>query len=101
MSKPDKNGVSLRQHLQVVEDQTGTTPAQLVAKDAGIFHYIFAHFCEVSAGRGSGFGPCPLSWVEIDAWIRLRKLHLTIFEVDLIRLLDNNWLKWVSEQKSG
>lgn len=49
-------------------------------------------FLEMSIARGgTGYGALPISFLEIEAWSRLRGA-LEPWEVDLIRKLDRVWM---------
>lgn len=48
---------------------------------------------DLSAGRGGGFGPAPIAWVEIAAWQALRRVRLSGWELDVIRALDEAYLR--------
>jgi len=56
--------------------------------------YLWHCFCELSAGRQSnGFGPCALSWGEIDSWARVSGRAPTGFELTALLLLDHCYLE--------
>lgn len=55
--------------------------------------YLLNWFLEISPGRAqSGFGPLPLSSLEIWAWCQLRGVSLTQWEVGILRDLDHLWI---------
>lgn len=56
--------------------------------------YLWAAFQSISRTRGgNGFGPNPITFVEIDAWARLMRLRLDPWEVDTLRMLDDAYLE--------
>lgn len=61
--------------------------------------HVWNLFAQVSAARtGSGFGPNPLTYSEIDAFSRLTGWTLDPWEVDAIRALDDAYITAVSEK---
>lgn len=59
--------------------------------------YIVERFFDLSIGRtSSGFGLTPLTWLDIDAYCRLRKIEFTNWELDLLRLLDSRFCHYAN-----
>lgn len=90
--RPD--GATEREHLLSVERQTGRRPAALdgpmLPADGA---HVWASFLELSAGRGSnGFGPNPISWLDLLAWRMLTGVIVRPAEIDAIMALDRAWL---------
>ena len=88
------DGTTRRSHLESVERQTGRRPAELDGPGlpADGMH-IWAWFLELSAGRGSsGFGPNPISWLDLLAWTALTGMIVRSAEVEAIMALDRAWL---------
>lgn len=56
---------------------------------------------DLSAGRGGGFGPAPISWMDIVAWQSLRRIRLSGWELDVIRALDGAYLRITGEKVEG
>jgi hypothetical protein len=57
-------------------------------------------FNQVAAMRGSsGFGPLPLAAAEILAWSQLKQTRISPWEFDMIRLLDQAYLRIFNETK--
>lgn len=55
--------------------------------------YLWEWFWDLSAGRrGSPGSADPLTWAEMDAWARLRRLRPAPFEIDILRALDRAFL---------
>lgn len=44
-------------------------------------------------GRSVGFGVSNLSWLDIDAWSRIRGHKLTFTELELIRAIDRAFVE--------
>lgn len=62
---------------------------------------IWTAFVELSATRPIGFGPGPITFTEIDAWLHLHGVTHAGDKEDyayLIRALDQAWLKWQGER---
>jgi hypothetical protein len=56
---------------------------------------LWGLFVELSAGRsGNGFGPNPLSWAEIEAWVRFNRWPLQRHHVVILRAMDAAWLDY-------
>ena len=87
--------MSLRQKLEKAELTTGKRPAALdheplpeAALDA------WALWLDLHAGRtANGMGPSPLSWLDLDAWSRMRGRKPTFTELELIRTIDRAFLE--------
>lgn len=102
MSKTDKQGVTLRAHLQQVAKVTGHTPPDLIEPPfPDRASHIWQAFVELHAGRSySGGGPNPLSWSEMLAWATLMGLGLKEWEIRAIKALDGVWLRVMGEDNS-
>ncbi|MDI6742662.1 MAG: hypothetical protein QMD11_07970 [Smithella sp.] len=85
-----KDGASLREHLEVVHMQIGKMPEQLKPVDIPDFvNYLWQWFLELSRGRGyAEYGPMPLSYSEIKAWAQLTKTELQSWELNVIKKID-------------
>lgn len=51
--------------------------------------YLWVAFCRLSARRTSGFSINPISWSELDAFIRLTGVRLSPWEIRIIEELDD------------
>lgn len=94
MDRCGEDGVSLGEKLAHVEQTTGRRPPEL---DGPAVPFQLAHlldwFRELNTGRtGNGFGANPLSWGEIDAWIRLTGRTVRDWEIGLLRALDQKYM---------
>ena len=90
LETPDKDGVSQRSKMEQVEKSSGKRPAALdhdpmpeAANDA------WAAWLDLHAGRTqNGMGISPVSWLDLDAWSRMRGHKPTYTELELIRTID-------------
>lgn len=89
----------MRDHLEgMIARAKGDRRDKLLLKLAGPplpsgAECIWSWFCDLAAGRGGGFGPAAISWMEVAAWQTLRRTQLADWELDLIRALDNAYLR--------
>jgi len=87
---PGKGLQTDRIMLEDYEARTGKTAIELDGPHfpSGL-EYVWGWFCELDRARsGTGFGANPVSWQEIDAWARTRRLTLSTFEVECLTGLD-------------
>jgi hypothetical protein len=94
------DGRSLRDHLESLEKQTGTTPQGLIAPEihpAG--QHLWGWFQELHVARGSsGFGPSAISYSEIQAWAALNGMAVSPWEVSVLKRLDGVYLNHMGEE---
>ncbi|GAB1668161.1 hypothetical protein Mh1961_13810 [Mannheimia haemolytica] len=84
---------TLREHLQVIETQTGITPEELHNPEPSpAVAYLLGWFFELAMSRQSGMSLNPISYVEIEAWNRLFSRHLEQWEIRAIKQLDMIYL---------
>ncbi len=90
LSTRQKDGSSLREHLESVQRQTGNTPSRLEQISLPYcIVYLWHWFCELSGGRGySEHGPMQLTYSEIFAWSQLMKIELMVWEVTALKQVD-------------
>jgi len=90
ISKPDKSGISKREHLEQVERQTGKSPEELIGPQFPMsVSYIWSAFLALNSARTVGFsGPNPLTYTEIQAWLTLTNQHLSSRDIEAIKKLD-------------
>jgi hypothetical protein len=61
--------------------------------------YVWEWFLAISARRSSsGFGPSPITWLDIDAWQRVTGIFMATFERDWIFELDRMFLDSASAE---
>ncbi|MBN8998072.1 MAG: hypothetical protein J0H54_01430 [Rhizobiales bacterium] len=58
---------------------------------------LWRAFLELHSTRGEGFaGPVPISFAEIEAYVRLMRLPLEPRHIAVIRAIDNAWMDHIS-----
>jgi hypothetical protein len=101
MDLPPKGGtVTKRKSLEQVYETTGKMPDRLAEEPelsaAGL--HIWNWFLELSSVRGSsGFGPLPISFLEMQSWSQLTGKDISPFEVRAIKTIDSVYLRLKSE----
>lgn len=62
--------------------------------------YLWSWFAELSNARGnSGFGPSPITYLEIQAWAALKQISIEVFEVNALKALDSVYLNSSNKEK--
>lgn len=62
--------------------------------------YLWRTFSRLSSRRGSsGFGPSPIGWADIDAFVRLTQFALKPWEVEVIETLDTLFMAAFAKAK--
>jgi hypothetical protein len=101
LSIPDKDGVTEREHLVQVEEQTGRTPLSLIGPDfpEEIAH-VWSAFLFLNNTRGQGFnGPIPIAYQEIEAWIKLTNNKLLSWEIEMVKKIDAVYVRVVNNKR--
>lgn len=81
--------MTLREHLQSAEAQTGVEIPELHQERVPIeVAHIWEWFKDLHAARAASFGPSPISYADIEAWARLTGRAPTRWEVSCIKRLD-------------
>lgn len=97
LSAKQKDGKTLRWHLESVYEKTGKLPAQLDVPD--IPHelaHVWEYFAQMSAKRTCGaMSANPISDEQIMAWERRHNIRLSPFEGECIDALDQAFLSSV------
>ena len=86
------NGASLNDHFAAVARQTGRKMPEPPALPPEARH-LWQTFLELHRTRPSGFGASAITFTEIDAWQRLKRTPLDVWEVDSICALDDAFLE--------
>ena len=96
------DGLSLRDHLESVERQTGITPDQLKPLPfPEALEYIWRDFLELNDARTSnGYTLNPISYSELDAWNRLTNKQATTQDIGVIKMLDTVFLRHYQQQQA-
>jgi len=87
--------LTLREHLEIVWQQTGVMPPELDVPDAPeFFTPLVRVFKDISETRQSGMGgPLPISYNEIKSYFELTGLDYCWETVRLIKVIDNAYLE--------
>jgi hypothetical protein len=63
-----------------------------------LLSYLWGWFLELHSARGTnGFGAGPLSYPDFAAWAKLTGRRVHRWELQALKLLDNEWLRTQSE----
>ena len=100
--KPKGSTCTLREHLLVIQAQTGEMPPELenIEISTAVSH-LLGFFYQLSLSRQSGMGLCPITYAEIEAWNRLFKMNLAMWEINVIKQLDVIFLNTQNEESNG
>ena len=94
----DEHGVTLREHLEQVERQTGERPDELnTPPTPRRMEYLFDIFAELSEARRED----PIGYQAIESYTRLNGISLAWWEVEAVRRIDRAWFKVRSEKPHG
>jgi hypothetical protein len=96
-----KDGVSGREALErllrrkLPEEKRAKYEAELAGPPPPVaLAHLWQAFVRLSRRRGgSGFGPAPIGWGDLDAFMRLTGTRLSSWEVEIIEALDDLWRK--------
>ena len=96
LNKPDKDGITEREHLEQVERQIGRRPEAL--EPPTVFPQLMSHvwsaFCRLSNSRTQGFsGPNPITYEQIKAWKELTETPVEPREVEAIKSVDTVYMR--------
>jgi hypothetical protein len=95
LTTPRDDGSTLLAHLQSASEAMGRmhpTLANGPSFPAGL-ETLWRNFGELHKCRGSsGFSVARITFVDIDAWQRTRRIRLNPWEIDLIQQVDDLWL---------
>ncbi len=91
----------MREKLEQVERATGVRPSALDHEDlSDAAQGAWDTWTDIHSGRVySGMGVTPLSWVDLDAWCHMRGEELSYTQLELIRTIDNAYVKSANEKK--
>ena len=96
LNRPDKDGITEREHLEQVERQIGRRPEALEppTEFPQLMSHVWSAYCRLSRRRTSGFsGPEPLNPTMVKDWLSLMEETLTSFEAEVIFLLDDIFME--------
>ena len=95
LNRPDKNGITDREHLEQVERQTGRRPEALEPPTdfPQLVSHVWAAFITLNNSRTQGFsGPNPITYEQIKAWKELTETPVSSWEVTAIKRLDTVYM---------
>lgn len=79
--------------MAAAERQLGRKVTEPGPKLPSAGRHVWQAFSELHSARsGSGFGPNPISYAEMEAWSRLTRWPLAYWEVTALRQLDEAYL---------
>ena len=84
------------EHLEQVERSTGrqVLPAVEIPPEG---EHIWQWFWQLSSKRGGGFGPGPLTYTEIQAWIGTTGTIVRPYEIDILNDMDGAYMRAQSD----
>jgi len=95
LNKPDKDGITERQHLEQVEGQIGRRLEALESPTVfpQLLSHVWSAFCVLNNSRTAGFsGPNPITYEQIKAWKELTETPVATWEVEAIIRLDTVYM---------
>lgn len=104
LSKPREDGSCLFDHLEQIEKSTGKWPEQYEPPNPPEdTEYLWDLYWELRNASRSGFsGPEKLSFLELDAWQRLRGHKLDNLTIDILLKMDSAYMaEWSKDQKKN
>jgi hypothetical protein len=92
----DADGLTLREVLEgLLERTTNETRRAVYLAELACpplpeaLIYLWHAFCRLSARRGSGFSVSPISWSDIDAFVRNAGMKLAPWEIRILEDIDD------------
>jgi len=92
---PDENGVTDHDRYTQIEKQTGKYPGPDLIVPSDLF-YIWEWFMDLSSSRGGGWGPSPITYGELIAWISLTGNMPSKWEVRMLKQMDAKYLEVIN-----
>lgn len=90
-----RGDVTLREHLEAVERQTGRRPRDLDGPPLpDCVAHVWSWWQDLHVARGgTGFGPAPIGWQDVAAWSALTGTITRPAEIRLLMDIDRAWLE--------
>ena len=67
-----------------------------------VLAYLWRAFQRIRRRKGgSGFGPSPIEWPDIDAFVRNSRFHLLPWEIEVIEELDDLYMAQQAKNARG
>jgi len=95
LNKPDKDGITEREHLEQVERQIGRRLEALEPPTdfPMVLSHVWSAFLTLSNRRSAGFsGPNPITFEQIKAWKELTETLIDAWEIEAIIRLDGVYM---------
>lgn len=95
LNKPDKDGITEREHLEQVERQTGRRLEALEPPTPFpmLLEHVWSVFIVLSNSRTTGFsGPNPITYEQIKAWKELTETPIDPWEIQAVIRLDRVYM---------
>jgi hypothetical protein len=93
LSEKQKDGCTLREHLEAVYKATKRKPEQLEQPELpNKVKHILRLYGDLSQGRQFGFSANPISSIEIQAWLNITDRTLSNWEIQTLRAIDRAYL---------
>lgn len=86
----------MREHLEAYEQHTGMKHPQLLDAPElpGGLEMLWADFVDLHISRGStGLGPARITYLDIDAFQRVRNVRLLSWQIDAIQRADTEYMR--------
>lgn len=105
--KGGKGKTTERDHLEQVAKQLGKQLEDIEQFNAeaifpDVASHLWAAFIELHNGRTYGMsGPNPISYDIIESWCNLSSIDLSYWEIEIIKSLDNLWIKTMNEESDA
>jgi hypothetical protein len=98
-----QGGSPAREHLEAIERKTGIRPKELdeceMPRESA---HVWEWFLDLHSARsGNGYGPNPISYMEIWAWAKLKGIAVRAHEADMLRALDAAYLEEALRNAGG
>lgn len=105
----DKDGHTLRERLEGLLKRARTPERRAeIEAELGVpempaaIAYLWSAFQRIRSRRGgNGFGPVPIMWADIDAFVRLSGVRLAPWEIEIVEALDDAWLDALGSARDG
>lgn len=72
-------------------EEAGQYVSQLEMPDLLGFEYIVEYLFEAGPVGNNGFGPEPITWIELEAWAKLTQVDLDSWEASTLRKLSEHY----------
>jgi hypothetical protein len=101
LSAIQKDGKTLREHLEAVERLTKKKPKELIEQvelPESMSEY-WEWFTALNKSRSSGFGASPITYTEMVSYFSLIGIEPEKWEIDIVKMFDSIALSSAREQE--